>query len=58
MEDGAEAFVLFLHGAQLILRSSVLTVLDFNEVDVTLKYAGIVLSVLSGEEGGTTGGWQ
>ena len=50
--------MLFLHGAQLILRSSVLTVLDFNEVDVTLKYAGIVLSVLSGEEGGTTGGWQ
>ena len=27
LEDGAEAFVLFLRGAQLVLRSSVLTVL-------------------------------
>jgi hypothetical protein len=27
LKDGAEAFVLFLRGAQLVLRSSVLTVL-------------------------------
>jgi len=36
LEDGAEAFVLFLRGAQLVLRSSVLTVLDLDEVNVTL----------------------
>ena len=36
LEDGAEAFVLFLHGTQLILRSSVLTVLDLDEVHTTL----------------------
>ena len=28
LTDGAEAFVLFLRGAQLVLRSSVLSVLD------------------------------
>ena len=32
LKDGAEAFVLFLCGAQLVLRSSVLTVLDLDEV--------------------------
>ena len=31
LEDEAEAFVLFLCGAQLVLRSSVLTVLDLDE---------------------------
>ena len=31
LEDGAEAFVLFLCGTQLVLRSSVLTVLDLDE---------------------------
>ena len=36
LEDGAEAFVLFLRGAQLVLRSSVLTVLDLDGVNVTL----------------------
>ena len=36
LEGGAEAFMLFLHGAQLVLRSSVLTVLDLDEVNVTL----------------------
>ena len=41
LEDGAEAFVLFLHGTQLILRSSVLTVLDLDEVIVMLKNAEI-----------------
>ena len=35
-KDGAEAFMPFLHGAQLVLLSSVLTVLDLNEVNVTL----------------------
>ena len=49
LKDGAEAFVLFLHGAQLVLRSSVLTVLNLDEVDATLKYAEIFGSVLSGE---------
>ena len=36
LEDGAEAFVLFLRGAQLALRSSVITVLDLDKVIVTL----------------------
>jgi aspartate carbamoyltransferase regulatory subunit len=36
LKDGAEAFMLFLRGAQLVLRSSVLTVLDLDEVHVTL----------------------
>ena len=33
--------MLILHGAQLVLRSSVLTVLDLDEVNVTLKNAEI-----------------
>ena len=37
--DVAEAFVLFLRRAQLVLRSSVLTVLDLDEVDVRLENA-------------------
>ena len=37
LEDGAKIFVLFLRGAQLALRSSVLTVLDLDKVDVTLR---------------------
>jgi hypothetical protein len=41
LKDGAEAFVLLLRGAQLVLWSSVLTVLDLNEVDATLKNAVI-----------------
>jgi hypothetical protein len=36
LKDTAEVFVLFLRGAQLVLRYSVLTVLDLNEVNVTL----------------------
>jgi hypothetical protein len=55
LEDGAEAFVLFLRSAQLA--SSVLTVLDLDEVDVTLENAAIFGSVLSGE-GGSADGWQ
>ena len=36
LKDGAEAFMLFLHGAQLVLRSNVLTVLDLDEVNVNV----------------------
>ena len=57
LENGAEAFVLFLCGAQLVLRSSVLTVLDFNEVSVTLENVEIFVLVLSGE-GGSANGWR
>ena len=52
MKDGTEAFVLFLRGAQLVLRSSVLTVLDLDGVNVTLENAEIVPlvgSLLSGK---------
>jgi hypothetical protein len=35
-KGGAEIFVLFLRDAQLVLMSSVLTVLDLNEVDIPL----------------------
>jgi hypothetical protein len=41
--------MLFLHGAQLVLCSSVFTVLNLDEVNVTLKNAEIFGSVLSGE---------
>ena len=58
LKDGAEAFVLFLRGAQLVLRSSVLTVLDLDEVNVTLVNAEIFGSVLSGEGGSAGGGWR
>ena len=58
LEDGAEAFVLFLRGAQLVLQSSVLTVLNLDEVNVTLENAEIVGSVLSGEGGSAGGSWQ
>jgi hypothetical protein len=47
LKGGAEA-VLFLRGAQLFLRSSVLTVLDLDEVNVTLYNAETFGSVLSG----------
>jgi len=57
LEDGAKAFVLFLRGAQLVLRSSVFTVLDLDEVNVTFENAQIFGSVLSGE-GGSANGWQ
>jgi len=51
LENGAEAFMLFLRGPQLVLRSSVLTVLDLDKVNVTLENAEIFGSVLSGEGG-------
>jgi len=57
LKDGAEAFMLFLCGAQLVLRSSVLTVLDLDEVNVKLVNAEIFGSVLSGE-GGSANGWR
>ena len=38
VKDGAEAFVVFLRGAQLVLWSSVLTVAtELDEVNVTLR---------------------
>ena len=58
LRGGAEALMLFLHGALLFLRSkNVLTVLDLDEVNVTLKNAEIFGSVLSGE-GGSASGWR
>ena len=57
LKDGTEAFVLFLHSAQLVLRSSVLTVLDLDEVNVTMENAEIFGSMLSGE-GGSANGWR
>jgi len=51
-------FVLFLCGSQLILQSSVLTVLDFDEVNVTLENAEIFGLVQSGENGSVGGGWR
>ena len=56
-KDGAEAFLLFLHGAQLVLWLSVLTVLDLDEVNVTSKNAEIFGSVLSGA-GRSANGWR
>jgi hypothetical protein len=58
LKGGAEAFMLFLHGAQLVLQSSVVIVLDLDEVNVTLEDAEIFGSVLSGEGGSVGGGWQ
>ena len=58
LKDVAEALVLFLRGAQLVLRSSVLTVLDLDKVNVTVKNAETFGSVLSGEGGSVGGGWR
>ena len=55
LENVADVFVLLLCGVQLVLRSSVLTVLDLGELDVMLKYAEVFESVLS-REGGTVDG--
>jgi hypothetical protein len=71
LENVAKVFVLFLCGCfqlflllfllccsfQLVLRSSVLTVLYLDEVNVTLRFAEVFRSVLSGV-GGCTGGWR
>ena len=50
--------MLFVHGAYLVLRSNVvLTVLDLDEVNVSLENAKILGLVLSGE-GGFANGWR
>jgi hypothetical protein len=48
----------FLRGAQLVLRSSVFTVLDFVEMNVMLEKVGIVGSVLSAKGESIGDGWQ
>ena len=57
LENVAEIFALILCGVQLVLRSGVFTVLNLDEVDVTLRFAEVFKSVLSGV-GGSTGGWR
>ena len=57
LKNGAEVFVLFLRSAQLVLRSSVLTVLELDEVDVMLENAEIFMSVLS-RESVSADGWR
>ena len=57
LKNVAKIFVLLLRGAQLVLRSSVLIVLDLNEVNVTLKSTEIFASMLSGK-GGSGGDWR
>ena len=49
--------MLFLCGVQLVLRSGVLAILDFDEVYVTPSLVEVFRSVLSGV-GGSTGGWR
>ena len=49
LKGGAEAFMLFLCDAQLVLQCNVLTVLGLDEVNVSLKNAEIFGSVLSGD---------
>ena len=41
----------FFKCVQLVLRSGVLTILDLDEVDVTLSFAEVFRSVLSGVHG-------
>ena len=41
LKGGAEAFMLFLRGARLVLQLSILTVSDLDEVNVTLENAEI-----------------
>ena len=45
LETVAKVFVLSLCGVHLVLRSGVLTVLDFDEVDVTPMFAEVFRSV-------------
>jgi hypothetical protein len=58
LKNGAEAFMLFLRGAQPFLQSSVITVLDLNEFNVTLENAEIFGLMLSEESGSVDGGWR
>jgi hypothetical protein len=53
----SRGFYAVLHGAQLVLQSCVLTVLDLDEVYVTSKNAKIFGSMLSGE-GEFADGWR
>jgi hypothetical protein len=55
-----KVFVLFLCGAQLVLRYGVLTVLvlDLDKVDVTPRFAEVFRSVLLSGVGGSNGGWR
>jgi hypothetical protein len=39
MKNGAQVFLRFLHSVSMVLRSRVLTVLELDEVDVTLNPA-------------------
>jgi hypothetical protein len=57
LENVAEIFVLFLCGIQLVLRSSVFTIIDLDEVDVMPSFVEVFRSMLSGV-GGSTGGWR
>jgi hypothetical protein len=57
LKNVAKVFVLLFCGFQLVLRSGVLTVLDLDEVDVTLRFAEVFVLVLSGV-GGSTGSWR
>jgi len=57
LENVAKVFVLFLCGIQLVLRSGVLTILNFDEVDVAPSSVEVFGSVLSGV-GGCTSGWR
>ena len=50
--------MLLLCGAQLVLRSGVLTVLDLDEVDVTPSFVEVFRSVLSGFGGCSISGWR
>jgi len=47
-----------LRGAQLVLRSSVLTICNLDEVDVTFENSGIFGLMLSGEGESAGGGWR
>jgi hypothetical protein len=57
LKGGAEASLLFLCGAQQVLLSSVLTVLDLDGVNVTLTNAEVFGSVMSGN-GRSANGWR
>ena len=55
--DVAKVFEPFLCGVQLVLRSGVFTVLNLDEVDVTLSSTEVFRPMLSGV-GGSTGNWR
>ena len=57
LKGGTQAFMLLLCGAQQVLLSSVLTVLDLDGVNVTLTNAEVFGSVMSGN-GRSANGWR